>query len=68
MTGPNTRTTQLFINLADNRRLDAEVFAPLGTVIEGMAVVERLYAGYGENAGGGMRGGRQGPVFEGGNA
>lgn len=67
MTGPNTRTTQLFINLADNGRLDAEGFAPLGTVIEGMAVVERLYAGYGEAAGGGMRGGRQGPVFEGGN-
>lgn len=68
MTGPHTRTTQLFVNLADNVRLDAEGFAPLGTVVEGMAVVERLYAGYGEDAGGGMRGGRQGPVFEGGNA
>jgi homoserine O-acetyltransferase len=31
-------------------------------------VVERLYAGYGEAAGGGMRGGRQGPLFAGGNA
>jgi homoserine O-acetyltransferase len=68
MTGPNTRTTQLFVNLADNRRLDAEGFAPLGLVVEGMDVVERLYAGYGEEAGGGMRGGRQAPVFEGGNA
>jgi homoserine O-acetyltransferase len=68
MTGPGTRTTQLFINLADNRRLDAEGFAPIGTVVEGMEVVERLYAGYGEAAGGGMRGGRQGPLFEGGNA
>ena len=68
MTGPDTRTTQLFVNLADNRRLDAEGFAPVGVVVEGMDVVERLYAGYGEAAGGGMRGGRQAPVFEGGNA
>lgn len=68
MTGPHTRTTQLFVNLADNRRLDAEGFAPLGVVVEGMDVVERLHAGYGEESGGGMRGGRQGPVFEGGNA
>ena len=67
MTGPNTRTTQLFVNLADNRRLDAEGFAPVGTVVEGMAVVDRLYAGYGEAAGGGMRGGRQGAIFDGGN-
>ena len=68
MTGPHTRTTQLFVNLADNRRLDAEGFAPLGVVVEGMDVVERLYAGYGEESGGGMRGGQQAPVFEGGNA
>jgi homoserine O-acetyltransferase len=67
MTGPNTRTTQLFVNLADNRRLDAEGFAPVGVVVAGMDVVDRLYAGYGETAGGGMRGGRQGPIFEGGN-
>ena len=68
MTGPNTRTTQLFINLADNSRLDAEGFAPIGRVVEGMDAVDRLYAGYGEDAGGGMRGGKQGPIFEGGNA
>lgn len=68
MTGPGTRTTQLFINLADNARLDAEGFAPLGVVIAGMDVVDRLYAGYGEAAGGGMRGGRQAPLFAGGNA
>jgi homoserine O-acetyltransferase len=40
----------------------------LGTVIEGMDVIDRLYAGYGEGAGGGMRQGRQGPLLDGGNA
>ena len=68
MTGPDTRTTQLFVNLAGNSRLDAEGFAPVAVVVEGMDVVDRLYSGYGESAGGGMRGGKQGPIFEGGNA
>ena len=48
--GPGTRTTQVFINYADNDRLDAMGFAPFGQVIEGMDVVDRLYAGYGEGA------------------
>ena len=48
--GPNTRTTQVFINLGDNARLDGMGFAPFGTVTEGMDVVEQLYAGYGEGA------------------
>ena len=48
--GPNTRTTQLFLNLADNRRLDATGFAPLGAIVSGMAVVDSLYDGYGEGA------------------
>lgn len=48
--GANTRTTQLFINLADNPRLDGMGFSPFGTVIEGMDVVEQLYSGYGEGA------------------
>ena len=68
MTGADTRTTQLFVNLGDNSRLDREGFAPVGRVVEGMDVVDGLYAGYGEDAGGGMRGGRQGVIFEGGNA
>jgi peptidyl-prolyl cis-trans isomerase A (cyclophilin A) len=46
--GPNTRTTQVFINLADNRRLDSDGFAPFGREVEGMEVVDQLYAGYGE--------------------
>jgi homoserine O-acetyltransferase len=67
MTGPDTRTTQLYINLVDNLHLDAQGFAPLGRVVEGMAVVDRLYAGYDESAGGGMRGGKQGAIFTNGN-
>jgi peptidyl-prolyl cis-trans isomerase A (cyclophilin A) len=46
--GPNTRTTQLFINFGQNSRLDDQGFAPFGRVTEGMEVVEKLYAGYGE--------------------
>ena len=68
MTGPNTRATQLYINLADNSRLDAQGFAPIGRVTSGMEVVDRLYGGYGEGSGGGMRGGKQGEMLKGGNA
>ena len=68
MTGPDTRSTQVYINLGDNSRLDAQGFAPFGEISEGMDTVERLYPLYGENAGGGMRGGRQGPIEAGGAA
>lgn len=50
--GPNTRTTQVFINLKDNARLDGMGFAPFGVVDEeGMKVVSALYSGYGDDAG-----------------
>jgi cyclophilin family peptidyl-prolyl cis-trans isomerase len=68
MTGPGTRSTQLYVNLADNTRLDGQGFAPIGRIARGMDAVDRLYAGYGEQAGGGMRGGRQGKLLAGGNA
>lgn len=58
MGGPNTRTTQLFINYANNARLDADGFSPFGQVTEGMGVVDKLYSGYGEGAPNG-RGPRQ---------
>jgi peptidyl-prolyl cis-trans isomerase A (cyclophilin A) len=48
--GPNTRTTQVFINLVDNGRLDASGFSPFGQVVSGMEVVDALYGGYGEGA------------------
>jgi peptidyl-prolyl cis-trans isomerase A (cyclophilin A) len=69
-TGPNTRSTQVYINLGDNTaRNDIEAgFAPFGQIVEGMDVVEKLYGGYGERSGGGMRAGHQAQMFEGGNA
>ncbi len=57
---PDTRTTQLFINFGDNSMLDAGGFAPVGTVVEGMEVVDRIHSGYGELA---NRGGN-GPLVQ----
>lgn len=48
--GPNTRTTQFFINFNDNSSLDGMGFSPFGKVTEGMEVVDSLYADYGEGA------------------
>ena len=45
---PNSRTTQVFINFGDNANLDGMGFAPFGEIVEGMEVVDALYAGYGE--------------------
>jgi peptidyl-prolyl cis-trans isomerase A (cyclophilin A) len=53
MAGPNTRTTQVFINYGNNERLDKDGFAPFGLVTEGLEVVDKLYGGYGEGAPGG---------------
>jgi homoserine O-acetyltransferase len=66
---PNGRTTQVFINLRDNSAThDAEPFVPFGRVVEGMDVADALNAEYGESAGSGIRSGKQGPLFEDGNA
>jgi peptidyl-prolyl cis-trans isomerase A (cyclophilin A) len=58
--GPDSRTTQVFINFRDNHRLDGMGFAPFGRVVEGLFVVDSLYSGYGEGApsGGGPGQGR----------
>ena len=63
---PDSRSTQIFINLGDNSRLDGQSFSPFGRVVEGMDVVRSLYMGYGEGAPRG-NGPNQGLVFQMGN-
>jgi peptidyl-prolyl cis-trans isomerase A (cyclophilin A) len=65
--GPNTRTTQVFVNYADNTQLDGMGFAPFGKVVTGMEVIDSLYGGYGEGAPQG-RGPSQGRMQSEGNA
>jgi cyclophilin family peptidyl-prolyl cis-trans isomerase len=62
------RTTQVYINLRDKPEMDSMDFSVMGRVVSGMDVADSLYADYAEAAGGGIRGGKQDPVFEGGNA
>eukprot|EP01090_Pellita_catalonica_P012457 TRINITY_DN2716_c0_g1_i3.p1 TRINITY_DN2716_c0_g1~~TRINITY_DN2716_c0_g1_i3.p1 ORF type:complete len:131 (+),score=22.61 TRINITY_DN2716_c0_g1_i3:41-433(+) len=59
--GPNTRTTQLFINFADNSFLDSQGFSPFGFVESGMDVVDAIYAGYAQEP-------NQGQIYLQGNA
>jgi len=59
--GPNTRTTQVFVNFGDNGRLDSLGFSAFGQVTSGMNVVDSLYSGYGEGAPNG-RGPDQGQI------
>jgi peptidyl-prolyl cis-trans isomerase A (cyclophilin A) len=65
--GPNSRTTQVFINFGDNARLDGMGFASFGQVSSGMNVVDQLYSDYGEGAPSG-RGPNQGRMQSEGNA
>lgn len=66
---PDGRTTEVFINLRDNSAThDPEAFAPFGKVIAGMDVADALNSEYGETSGGGIRAGKQEPLFKMGNA
>lgn len=60
--GPNTRTTQVFINLRDNTNLDGMGFSPFGQVVEGTDIVDQLYSGYGDDPSMGGSGPDQGRV------
>ena len=62
---PNGRTTQVFFNPVDNSAThDKEPFVPFARVVGGLDVLDALYSEYGESSGGGIRAGKQGPLFE----
>ena len=66
---PDGRTSQVYIALKDlSDPQDAQGFVPFGRVVDGMDVADSLNSDYGEDAGGGIRAGKQQPVFDGGNA
>jgi len=65
---PNGRTTQIYIRLRDNSYQDDQGFVPFGEVVEGMDVADTLNSEYAESSGGGIRAGKQQPLFDGGNA
>ena len=65
--GPDTRTTQVFINFRDNSNLDPVGFAAFGSVTKGMEVIDKIYSGYGEGAPSGA-GPEQGRIQAEGNA
>ncbi len=65
---PDGRTTQVFINLRDNSAThDSLSFVPFGKIVEGMSVADSLDTEYGETSGGGIRAGKQDPLFQKGN-
>jgi peptidyl-prolyl cis-trans isomerase A (cyclophilin A) len=64
---PNGRTSQVYISLRDNSYQDDQGFVPFGEVVEGMDVADALSSEYGEGSGGGIRAGKQQPLFDGGN-
>lgn len=67
--GPNSRTTQVFINLADNQKqLDKSGFAPFGVIVDGMDVVKKLHGGYGDMVSQGGRGVDVAKLYQQGNA
>jgi peptidyl-prolyl cis-trans isomerase A (cyclophilin A) len=63
--GPQTRNTQLFVNLRNNPSLN-QSYAPIGEIVEGMNVVDSLWSGYGDGPPGG-RGPDQSRIFAEGN-
>jgi cyclophilin family peptidyl-prolyl cis-trans isomerase len=65
---PNGRTTQVFFNLRDNREThDKEPFVPFGRITRGLDVMDALNSEYGDSSGGGIRAGKQQPLFDQGN-
>ena len=68
MGGPNTRTTQLFINFGDNSRLDGMGFPPFGKVVQGMDVVDKINGEYGDMPQQGGNGPDPGSIAQQGNA